>query len=93
LQVAGSNLQPATFQPATLVVQVRDTGPGIAPADLPFVFDRFWRADRSRSRDDGSAGLGLAIARQLVEAHGGRIWAESQPGQGATFSFTLPVKG
>jgi signal transduction histidine kinase len=72
---------------------VRDTGPGIAPADLPFVFDRFWRADRSRSRDDGSAGLGLAIARQLVEAHGGRIWAESQPGQGATFSFTLPVKG
>jgi two-component system OmpR family sensor kinase len=80
-------------QPATLLVQVQDSGPGIAPADLPFVFDRFWRADRSRTRADGGAGLGLAIARQLVEAHGGRIWVESQPGQGAMFSFTLPVEG
>lgn len=66
---------------------VADTGPGIAPEHLPHVFDRFWRAQRARR---GGAGLGLAIARGLVEAHGGRIWAESVPGEGSTFTFTLP---
>jgi two-component system, OmpR family, sensor kinase len=74
-----------------LRVAVRDTGPGIAPEDLPQVFDRFWRADRSRSRALGGSGLGLAIARQLVEAHGGTIGVESAPGQGSTFWFTLPL--
>jgi len=72
-------------------VTVTDTGEGIAPEDLPHVFDRFWRADRSRSRDYGGAGLGLTIARQLVEAHGGHIEAASEPGQGSRFTFTLPV--
>ena len=72
-------------------VTVRDTGPGIPPEDLPHIFDRFWRGDRSRTRASGGSGLGLSIARQLVEAHGGRIWAESQPGQGASFHFTLPL--
>ena len=72
-------------------VVVADTGEGIAPQDLPHVFDRFWRADRSRSRETGGSGLGLAIARSLVEFHGGRIWVESTPGQGARFTFRLPV--
>ena len=72
-------------------VSVSDTGVGIAPADLPYVFERFFRADRSRTRATGGAGLGLAIAKQIVEAHGGQIWAESEPGQGARFAFTLPA--
>jgi signal transduction histidine kinase len=55
------------------------------------VFDRFYRADRSRTRATGGAGLGLAIVKQLVEAHGGRVWAANAPGQGACISFTLPV--
>ena len=71
-------------------VSVVDTGEGI-PADAAHrVFDRFWRADRARSRARGSAGLGLAIARGLVEAQGGRIWAENRPEGGARISFTLP---
>ena len=72
-------------------VSVSDTGPGIPPDDLPYVFERFWRGDKSRTRASGGTGLGLAIAKQLVEAHGGRIWAESPPGQGATFAFALPL--
>lgn len=72
---------------------VKDTGAGIAPEDLPHVFDRFYRADRARTRSSGGAGLGLAIARRIVEAHGGRIWAESEPGQGTTVLFTVPIKG
>ncbi len=74
-----------------VTVRVQDTGSGIAPEDIPYVFERFWRADRSRARDSGGAGLGLAIARHLVEAHGGKIGVESQPGRGATFWFTLPI--
>ncbi|MCS6881755.1 MAG: ATP-binding protein [Oscillochloridaceae bacterium] len=76
--------------PSEALFEVRDTGNGIAPEDLPRIFDRFYRADPSRSRASGGAGLGLAIARRIVEAHGGRIWAESAPGQGATVRFTLP---
>ncbi|HEY3061952.1 MAG TPA: ATP-binding protein [Chloroflexota bacterium] len=70
---------------------VRDTGMGIAPEDLPRVFERFYRVDKSRSRALGGSGIGLTIARALVEAMGGVIWAESPgPGHGATFTFTLP---
>jgi signal transduction histidine kinase len=72
-------------------VAVRDTGEGIAPAHLPYVFERFYRADRSRARATGGAGLGLAIVKQLVEAHGGRVAVASAPGQGATFTVTLPA--
>jgi signal transduction histidine kinase len=72
-------------------VEVSDTGPGIAPEHLPRLFERFYRADGSRSRDDGGTGIGLAIARSVIEAHGGRIWAESRPGHGATFTFELPA--
>ncbi len=73
-------------------VDVVDTGEGIAVEDLPRIFERFYRGERSRSRGTGGAGLGLAIARGLVEAHGGRIWVESVPGRGACFSFVLPVR-
>lgn len=72
-------------------IAVTDSGEGIAPDDLSRVFDRFYRTDRARSRDTGGSGLGLAIARSLVEAHGGRIWVESEPGHGARFAFRLPA--
>jgi two-component system OmpR family sensor kinase/two-component system sensor histidine kinase BaeS len=72
-------------------IVVRDTGEGIAAEDLPHIFDRFWRGDKSRSRARGAgSGLGLAIARQLVEAHGGHIDVESEPGVGTTFVIDLP---
>jgi signal transduction histidine kinase len=74
-----------------VTAQVRDTGPGIAPEHLPYVFERFYRADPSRTRATGGAGLGLAIVKQLVEAHGGRVWVESTLGEGATFGITLPL--
>jgi two-component system sensor histidine kinase BaeS len=74
-----------------LVVDVVDTGTGIAPADLPKVFDRFWRADGSRSRATGGSGLGLAIARKLAEAHGGDIAVANRPGSGAVFTVRLPA--
>ncbi len=83
--------------PASIRVSVTDTGPGIDPAALPFVFDRFYRADQSRARASGGSGLGLAIVNQLVEAHGGRVEVASpayqrggEPGYGTRFSFTLP---
>jgi two-component system OmpR family sensor kinase/two-component system sensor histidine kinase BaeS len=75
-----------------LLITVTDSGPGISPEDLPHIFDRFYRGDKSRSRQTGGMGLGLAIAKQLVELHGGRIWAESAgAGQGATFYVVLPL--
>jgi signal transduction histidine kinase len=70
---------------------VSDTGHGIAPEHLPLIFERFFRADASRARSTGGAGLGLTIVRQLVEAHGGRVWAESEPKVGTTVRFTLPT--
>ena len=73
-------------------IDVSDTGAGIAPEHLPRVFDRFYRADKSRSRAGGGSGIGLTIAKHLVEAHNGRIWVVSKGlGKGSTFSFTLPI--
>ena len=73
------------------VVMVEDSGIGIDADDLPRIFDRFWRADTSRTRATGGSGLGLPIARHLTEAHGGTLTAESQPGQGTTVTLRLPV--
>jgi signal transduction histidine kinase len=75
-----------------LLVSVSDTGPGIEPAQQARVFEEFQQADGSSTRGKGGTGLGLAIARRIVELHGGRIWVESAPGQGATFSFALPLR-
>ena len=75
----------------TVLVGVADTGAGVSAEDLPYIFERFYRADRSRARATGGAGLGLTIAKKIVEAHGGRIGVESELGQGATFTFSLPV--
>ncbi|WP_128381875.1 sensor histidine kinase [Streptomyces cavernae] len=73
------------------VLTVEDTGDGIAPDDLPHVFERFWRAEKSRSRRTGGSGLGLSIVRQFVEAHGGTVTAHSTPGAGAVFTIRLPL--
>ncbi len=72
-------------------VSVEDTGEGIAGEAESRMFERFWRGDSARTRTKGGAGLGLAIAQGLVEAQGGRIWAETRPGGGARVSFTLPA--
>jgi len=79
----------ARLQEGLATVWVSDTGVGIAQEDLPRIFERFYKADRSRS--GGGTGLGLAIAKHVVQAHGGRLWAESREGHGSTFYFTLPV--
>jgi GAF domain-containing protein len=72
-------------------VSVRDTGPGISSADQARLFQEFQQADNAITKKKGGTGLGLAISKRIIEMHGGRIWVESQPGQGSTFTFTLPV--
>ncbi|WP_436524253.1 sensor histidine kinase [Actinoplanes sp. HUAS TT8] len=76
---------------ATLRIDVSDTGPGIPPEQQALIFERFWRADKSRSRQTGGSGLGLSIVRKLAEAHGGTVSVSSAPGRGATFTIELPL--
>jgi two-component system sensor histidine kinase BaeS len=72
-------------------VAVKDNGIGISPEHLPYVFERFYRADKSRTRSTGGAGLGLAIVKQLVESHGGHVSISSQVDEGTTVTFTTPT--
>jgi signal transduction histidine kinase len=86
----GSVTISARRRNGSVEVAVADTGAGIAAEHLPRLFERFYRADAARTRGEGGTGIGLAIARSVVEAHGGRISAESQPGHGSVFTFDLP---
>ena len=87
----GRIVMRAWDEPDQVWLAVIDTGPGIAPEDMPHVFERFWRSGRSRSQFSGGTGIGLAIARRLVELQGGQIEVESQLGKGSTFRFSLPI--
>jgi two-component system sensor histidine kinase BaeS len=72
------------------VLIMDDDGPGIPESELPYIFERFYRADKSRNRGTGGAGIGLAIVKSLVGAHGGTVTAENRPEQGSRFTVTLP---
>ena len=71
-------------------IRVQDSGPGLGAEEIAHIFDRFYRADASRQRDEGGSGLGLAISKSIVEGHGGRIWAESGEGQGLAIAVAIP---
>lgn len=87
----GRILIQARMDARGMTVSIQDSGDGLTPPELASVFDRFYRADKSRARETGGTGLGLSIARAIVEAHGGRIWAESDGGgRGSVFSFFIP---
>lgn len=88
-KAGGEIVVQAARQDDQLEVRVSDSGEGISPRDLPHIFERFYRADESRSRATGGSGLGLTIAKRIIEAHGGKIWAESKKGQGTTLIFTI----
>ena len=77
----------------TVEMSVHDDGPGIPAEALERVFERFYRVDKARSREQGGTGLGLSIVKHIIHAHHGRVWAESKPGQGTTFFFTLVEPG
>ena len=87
----GQIMVSASAQEGEVTFTVSDTGIGIPQADQPRIFERFYRVDVARSREVGGTGLGLSIAKHLVEAHGGRIWVDSEVGQGSQFHFTVPV--
>jgi len=90
--VGGSIQLQMAADGSSLVLRVQDNGSGIEPDDLPYIFDRFYKKDKSRNSAGGGSGLGLAIAKEIVEFHGGRIWAESRLGQGACICFALPLQ-
>jgi signal transduction histidine kinase len=82
----------AELQDETLVFRVSDTGIGIAPDQLAGIFEEFRQVDPTITREYGGTGLGLSITKKFVEMHGGRVWVESEPGKGSTFSFSIPVR-
>ncbi|MCA9958303.1 MAG: GHKL domain-containing protein, partial [Anaerolineales bacterium] len=82
----------AVHEANTIHVSVADTGSGIPASDLPYIFERFWRGDKSRSRHSGGSGLGLAIVQQIVTLHGGTVRVASPPGAGAIFTISLPMQ-
>jgi signal transduction histidine kinase len=88
---AGEVAIKASSANGSVTVAVRDTGPGISQADQAKIFEEFQQADSSTTKEKGGTGLGLAIAKRIVEMHGGRLWVESEPGRGSTFSFTVPI--
>jgi signal transduction histidine kinase len=88
---AGEVIIKATEADGSFHLSVRDTGPGISAVDQAKLFQEFQQADNAITRKKGGTGLGLAISKRIIEMHGGKIWVESQPGQGSTFEFTLPI--
>jgi two-component system phosphate regulon sensor histidine kinase PhoR len=87
----GQIIVSAEFAEKEIILTVSDTGIGIPKADQPRIFERFYRVDVARSREAGGTGLGLAIAKHLVEVHGGRLWVDSEIGQGSQFHFSVPL--
>ena len=81
----------ATVSDGAFTVAVRDTGPGIPPVDQDKIFEEFQQADNAATKRKGGTGLGLSIAKRIIGMHGGRIWVESDVGEGSTFAFTVPV--
>jgi signal transduction histidine kinase len=79
-------------KPRRILIKVKDTGIGIPALDLPYIFDRFYRVDKARTRQTGGFGLGLAIAQQIIQAHDGRITVESEAKKGTTFQICLSVR-
>ncbi len=87
----GKIILSAEIKNDEIILTVTDTGIGIPQSDQPRIFERFYRVDAARSREAGGTGLGLAIAKHLIEAHGGRIWVESEVGVGSKFHVSVPV--
>ena len=88
----GTDVMPPKAIDEFIQVEISDNGPGIDRRDLPFIFDRFYRADASRNSSKGGSGLGLAIVQKIISDHNGRIWAESTTGKGTSVYFTLKKK-
>jgi len=93
VSVERANAESTEKLPKThILLKVSDTGEGIQPEHIPFIFERFYRAQPSRDKNEGGTGLGLAIVKQMVEAHHGKVWVKSQPGKGSTFYIGLPLQ-
>jgi len=89
----GSVEVSAEHKGSSIIFTVADTGIGIPQAEQNRIFERFYRVDAARSREAGGTGLGLAIAKRIVEAHGGKIWVDSEIGSGSKFHFSIPLAG